>query len=504
MGFTGGIAARVNAGQHPGYPRLSKKKQAAIEIGLLFWVFAIFAVFGPHDMTDGKYSLLVSESLLRNHSFVINDRSIPQLQPFARPGYQANGYPYQMEVSRGDLLYAYPIGSSILSVPFVALMNLVGVSAQSPDGEYDAAGEQVMQGILAALLMAILTVVFFRTALLLLPLSWSIVLALGGAFSTQIWSTASRVLWSHTWEILLVGVVIYMLLSQEQRQVTGRPVLLATLLSWAYFVRPTSSIPIVAITSYLLILRPKEFTALAITGGVWMLLFVVYSWEVSGQPLPGYYLFHLSSGHLWEALAGDLISPSRGLFVYVPGSAFVLLLVGYYWQVLPHRPLAILSLIVLAVHTLVVSTDPNWWGGHCYGARLTTDLVPWLFLLAILGSRCLLEDHSSGFKHFAVAFGLLTLVIGVLMNGRGALSQSANDWVNVPEDVDQRPERVWDWSNPQFFSKSQDTDQRQSGRSDRATLKQKGAHFVFIDPPGRALGAERKESDHTHETVRHQ
>src|SRR5205085_3150431 len=140
-------------------------------------------------------------------------------------------YPYQLEVAQGKLIYGYPVGSSVLSIPFVAVMNAIGVSAQTLEGAYDEDGEDYIQATLAALLMAILTVVFFRTALLVVPFSWSITLALGAAFSTQIWSTASRVLWSHTWEILLLGIVTYLLIAQEEHRIQERPVLLATLLS---------------------------------------------------------------------------------------------------------------------------------------------------------------------------------------------------------------------------------------------------------------------------------
>jgi hypothetical protein len=453
MESTESIVVATVSGPEAGNSIPSKAQQSAIEIALLLLIFVVFAIFGLHGMTDNKYSLLVSENLLRYHSFALDERSMPRAQPFGLPGYTANGYPYQVEVSHRRLLYAYPVGSSILSIPLVVLMNIVGFSAHTPDGAYNESGERVMQGAIAALLMAILTVVFFRTAHLLLPLSWSVVLAVGGAFGTQIWSTASRTLWSHTWEILLLALAVHMLLAEEQRQLRGRPVVLATLLSWAYFVRPTSSIPIVAISAYVLILRRKEFAALALTGAAWMFLFMFYSWNVYGQLLPSYYLFQLESRHFWEAVAGNLISPSRGLFVYVPASAFVLLLVVYYWRALPHRRLAVLSLGVIAVHTLVISTDPNWWGGHCYGARLTIDAIPWFFLLAVLSARCLLYERASRLKHFAVAFGLLTLAIGAAINGRGALSASANDWVNgPPEDVDRQPARVWDWSHPQFLS----------------------------------------------------
>jgi hypothetical protein len=383
---------------------------------------------------------------------------MPRLGPFARSGYRANGYPYQIELSHGKVLYAYPAGTSMLSLPFVALMNLVGVSAHTSNGEYNEAGEQTIEGTLAPLLMAILAVVFLRTALLLLPFSWSIVLALGGTFGTQIWSTASRVLWSHTWQILLLSIVVYLLLADEERQTRGRPILLATLLSWTYFVRPTSSIPIMAISAYVLIFRSGEFTALAITGAAWMSGFVVYSWQLWGRPLPNYYMFHLSPRHLLLGIAGNLISPSRGLFIYVPSTVFVLWLIAHYRHELLHRRLAVLAFAVIATHTFVVSGDPNWWGGHCYGARLTIDTIPWFFLLAVLGCKCLLNEQSTRVKHFALGLGLLTLLIGSAINGRGAISSSANDWVNgPPEDVDQDPARVWDWSHPQFLSELQFT-----------------------------------------------
>jgi len=414
-------------------------------------MFLVFVFSPEHDLNDSKYSILLSENLLRNHSLAIDEHAVPRLAVMP-PGYRENGYPYQLDIVNGVLLYRYPAGSSVLSLPFVALANIAGVSAHTADGRYRIRGELYIQAALASLLMATLTVVFFRIALLMLPVIWSVVLALGGVLSTQIWSTASRVLWSHTWQILLFGVVIYILLSEEERDARGRPILLATLMSWAYFVRPTSSIPIAAISIYMLIFRRKEFFAYASTGAMWLIVFIAYSWRTFGTVLPAYYLFQLSSQHFWEALAGDLISPSRGLFIYVPSTMFVLALSAYYWRTLPHRRLAVVCLSIIAVHLIVISTDPGWWGGHCYGARLSTDIVPWFFLLAVLATRCLVDEGRPMMKQFAVMLGLLTLVIGTFMNGRGAISYPANNWVNVPVNVDRDSHRVWDWSDPQFLA----------------------------------------------------
>ena len=432
--------------------KLSRWAQFAIELFLLVSVFAMFMEFGLRYLGDSKYSMLVSENLLYDHTLAVDEHSVRPDPPYTLRNNRQLPLPYQMEVVGGELFYLYPIGSSVLSIPFVALMNMAGVSAHTPYGRYNQEGDRRIQGTLAALLMAILTVVFFRTALLLLPISWSLVLSIGAAFGTQIWSSASRVLWSHTWMILLFGIAIYMMLSEEEHQVPGHPIILATILSSAYFVRPTSAIPIAAISLYILMFRSKEFPALAITGAAWFLTFVYCSWRAFGKLLPDYYLFHLSSGHSLEAILGDLVSPSRGLFVFVPGCAFGLALMVYYWRELSHRRVAILSLVVVTALVFAISADPNWWGGHCYGARLTTDLIPWLFLWAVLGCEALLNDHRVTVRHATVALGLLTIVVGAFMNGRGALSPAANDWVNGPPDVDQEPGRVWDWSDPQFLA----------------------------------------------------
>jgi hypothetical protein len=454
MAFAGGLATKP-AGPAES-PKLSRATLFAIEAILLVSIFAAFMHFGLCYLGDSKYSVLVSENLLYEHTFTVDPASVRIETPYTMGGSGrtalAKPFPYQMEMINGELFYFYPLGSSVLSLPIVALMNIAGYSAHTPFGRYNEDGDRQIQKVGAALLMAILTVVFFRTALLLLPLSWSLVLAIGAAFGTQIWSCASRVLWSHTWMILLFGIAIYMILSEEEHQARGHPVILATVLSWAYIVRPTSAIPIAIISLYILIFKPKEFIALAATGLAWLAAFIAVSWNSYGQLLPNYYLFHLSSGHAFQAIFGNLISPSRGLFVYTPGAAFALILVCYYRRRLSHRTMAILALIISGLQLLVISADPNWWGGHCYGARLTTDIVPWLFLLAVLGCRALLDEPRQALKHYAIAVGMLTIIVGAFMNGRGAMSQSANEWVNGPPDVDHVPSRVWDWSDPQFLA----------------------------------------------------
>jgi hypothetical protein len=438
--------------------RLSSTTVAGALVFVL--TLSIFLFSRIHQVADSEYSMLLSQSLLSHRSFTLDAYALPRHEPVWHGYYFKNGPVYQLEVVRGHLYYHLPPGSSILSTPFVALFNLLGISAANPDGSYDRRGEVIIEAELAALLMALLAVIFFYTARLLLSVKWSVVVALGGALGTQVYSTASRALWSETWGILLLGVVIFLLLRSETGKRSFNPVLLATTLSWMYFVRPTFSVHILAITVYLFIYHRKVFLRYAVTGAAWLAMFILYSWWHFGQLLPNYYRANrLQFGSFWEALAGNLISPSRGLLIYVPSLFFVAYLLARYRRHLFHQPLVWLSLAIIAAHIAVISSFAHWWGGHSFGPRFTTGLVPWFVLLGILGIRAMLnwreqaasDSTRSGWR-VQLACGALLLLMSAFINTRGAASHATWLWNMRPLEIDQHPERLWDWSQPQFLA----------------------------------------------------
>src|SRR6185295_10995456 len=117
-----------------------------------------------------------------------------------------------------------------------------------------------------------------------------LVLAVGAALGTQVWSTASRALWSDTWAILLLGITIYLLLADAVGRRRLNPFLLATLLAWTYFVRPTNSISVAAVSLYIFLERRDQFVRFGLTGLAWLAAFVLYSWYHFHQLLPKYFL----------------------------------------------------------------------------------------------------------------------------------------------------------------------------------------------------------------------
>jgi hypothetical protein len=289
-------------------------------------------------------------------------------------------------------------------------------------------------------------------------------LAFSVALGTQVLSTASRGLWSDTWGILLVGFVVYILLAQECGRRQIRPMLLATLLAWSYFVRPTNSLAVVAVTAYIFCFYRPLCIRYIVVGMAWLVAFIAYSWFHFGHALPSYFLASRLDFHsFWIALAGNLISPSRGLLIFVPVIIFVLYLLVRYANELPSRRLVILSLAIIVAHLIVISGFPQWWAGHCFGPRFTTGLVPWFALLGILAIRAQMawrEKHEIKRRSLRwnaeIAFGATLLLISVGINARGAMSGATALWNQKPVNVDEHPERVWDWKHPQFLATRRD------------------------------------------------
>jgi hypothetical protein len=163
---------------------------------LIFALTLIVFLLSPvRQVTDSRYSMLLTQSLLDHGSFRLDRYALPRHEPEWDKSFFKQG-DYRLEASRGHVYYYLPPGSSVLSAPFVALLNAFGLSAVGVDNAYDHPGEVQIETYLAAFLMAALSCIFFYTARLVLPTGWSVFVALGGALGTQVYSTASRAMWS--------------------------------------------------------------------------------------------------------------------------------------------------------------------------------------------------------------------------------------------------------------------------------------------------------------------
>jgi hypothetical protein len=378
--------------------------------------------------------MLLAENLLQHGNFTLERYALPESD-------------YRLQSTGGHRYYYFPVGTSILSVPFVAAMHLRGISAVRPDGTYDIKGELNLDSKLASLLMAGFATIAYFTARLLLPVGWSIAITLVSAFGTQVFSTTSRSMWSDTWGIVLVGLAAFLLLRSAARSTRMNLTLLATLEAWAYFVRPTNALVVAGTVFYAVLFYREEFWrfVLALTG--WLALFFTYSWLHFRRLVPDYYAGdRLRVPTTTSGVFGNLISPGRGLLVYVPAVAAIGLILVRYRSSIRFRPLACLAGSIMVAHLLMLSGFEHWWGGHSYGARLTASLVPWIVILAILSVDSMRIGTIDRFLCFVVA---ALCLCGIGINTVGAFSLEAVKW-NVIPDIDREPQRLWSWRRPQF------------------------------------------------------
>jgi hypothetical protein len=407
--------------------------------------FTVFLWSPNHQMTDSAYALLTTENLIRH-----GDLDLARYRLDQGPGSN-----YRLAHVGERTFYFFPVASSVLSVPFLAFERLLARPIVKPTGAYAIKAEEAAEAQLAGLLMAAFTVIVFLTARLLLPVGPSLLVALVVAFGTQVYSTASRTLWSDSWALVLVGSAVYLLLRSAVRGDDRRLVWLATLESWAYLVRPTNGIALVGTGIFLLSVERRGSWKFFVTVGLWLVAFVADSLRRFGTPLPAY--FHGRLGPFsGEALAGALLSPSRGLLVCVPATLAIILIAVRHRTTLRFVPLVRLAIGVCLLHLLAISAFDEWWGGHAFGARLCTGMVPWLALLAILSVAAARREAQPATRPAGTVLvtGLALLLCGlsVVINAAGAISARTVRWNVSPVNVDLAPERLWSWRRAQVLA----------------------------------------------------
>jgi hypothetical protein len=341
----------------------------------------------------------------------------------------------------------YPIGVSLLAMPAV----VVTAWLHPPFEEDLRTGhtpriEMLFAGIIAAGAGAF----FFRLIASEFQSAWiGLAATFILAFSTSMWSTASRLLWQHGPLVLMI--VIAMRLLQRAARQPSVVQYVSLPLAIAYVIRPTAIVPVGVITAYVLVFHRAWLARYLGWAALIAVPWITFNCVALGTPLEDYYVSNAFSQRtvFVEGLLGVLFSPSRGLFVFSP----VLLLAasGFMFAIRDagNRPLYLAyGAIVLGI-TLIAGAANMWWGGHAYGPRLMTDVLPLLVFFVAFNLRPPLAVPLRGRVSLVAAVAVLAIV-GTVIHARGVFRQETWLWNAVPENVDENPARLWDWSDPQF------------------------------------------------------
>jgi hypothetical protein len=386
---------------------------------------------------------------------------------------------YTVAHAKGHLLTSYPWAVGLFAIPAVVVIDLVHVVG-GPSAN-TVVTDQLQIGVLLQLWTASLVTGLACASLALLAYRrlrgpaktrrhWALLCGLAFAFGTSAWSTASRALWQHGPSILFLAVALLALDRLFPRNADGQraqttsawpPFLAGLALAAAVTMRPTNAVALVLGTILVLWKTPARLRTAYLIGVFTVILpWVLVTTHYYGAPLQPYdqaSKLGLSST-FFESVAAQLISPSRGLFIFSP-----IVLVAFAgalitWRRKSTTPLEVLSAVAIPCYVIAIALFPVWWAGTSFGPRFMTETLPFVIVLAIpfvdwiIAWRLEKPARRPLTYRIAVTGAVVLLAWSVLINAQGGVMRSSICWnlkAHDVESVDQNPARVWSWNDPQ-------------------------------------------------------
>jgi hypothetical protein len=379
---------------------------------------------------------------------------------------EKNNY-YAIEEIDEHYYTIFPIGVSIVAVPFVYAKER-GSDVLSSIGDilvkYHIIGSQYkainptkilktlrIERFIASFIVALTSVFIYIICYRFFQSKYSLLISLIFAFCTSAWSTASRALWQHGPSMLMLTIGLYIILRAREKppliQYASIP------LAFSYVIRPTNVVSIFLLTVYVAIQYRRYLLHYLLWAMIIAVPFLFFNFSIYHSLLSPYYSPQKigSNPDFFEALAGNLISPARGLFVFTP-----ILLFSIYGVVLRIKnnqadKLDYFLLVIIFLHWVVISSaDPKWWAGHSFGPRLFSDMTPYFIYFLIPGVAGISKLNGLRKVFFVSAFTCF-IIISFFIHFRGGTKPVVYGWNAKPVNVDERPARVWDWRDIQFL-----------------------------------------------------
>jgi hypothetical protein len=417
---------------------MAPRSAVLITLGIFVGLVAAYAASPIRTSYDSRWSIHTAMSLIEGRGGDLSEY---------RPALERHAF-YAIEYPDGRPRTLFPIGTSLLAAPMVAIVALADPAFKERLQQHVP---DHLEKILASILGATAVTIFFwimfgefQSRAVASAMTFIF------AFGTSMWSTATRALWQHGPLILML--VIVMLLLQRTRH---RPALIqyASLpLAMAYIIRPTALIPVVAVSVYVSLYHRRWLLRYALWAMLIAIPWLAFNHAIYGAMLPPYYrpqrLFNLT----WflDALAGHLISPARGVFVFSPVLLFAFSGFALAMRDSRQRPLHLTYAAIVVGHYLTISLAPDWWAGHSFGPRYVSDIIPFLVYFTAFNCRLPVECGRAARTAMLSAM-LITGGASVAMHAQGALRWPPLHWNVIPQDINTKPSRLWDWTDPPFL-----------------------------------------------------
>ena len=402
-------------------------------------------------IADSRRAISVAESIVHRHTISLD---------FYKDHLPAN----DLNIDRvdGHLYSRFPWAVSLFAVPVIVIFDGAhamgigpGVAPRLAAGQVDWTFQLLTMSYVVALSVVVMYEIARRTLMgdnLRRLRRLSLVVALVYALCTSAWSTASRSYWQHGPSMLLLSLAA--LLAVASRSDPRAVRWLGLPLAASYMMRPTNGIPCLFFTLWVALCHRRYLVQYVLGLAGVLSLFVSVNLSTWGTLLPPYYSGSRLGGNddFLEALAANLVSPSRGLFIFSP--VLLLAIAGFVVKIRrkSRDGLDLVLAACVSAHWISISTFQHWWGGNSFGPRLFSDMVPFLVILSLPALDALARPAERGsIVHAARGLSIAAAVVSLLIHFQGAYFRSSWCWNNEPTDVDKDQSKLWDWRDPQFL-----------------------------------------------------
>jgi hypothetical protein len=395
----------------------------AVIIGLV--AFAVYmSSFRTIAHIDPDTNALLSYSLVRDRD--------PYLDEFAADRDRISFWSF---MRNGHIHAPYPPGAALFATPLAAIGTALGIVPPQ------TAAITIVAKSAGALAAAASVAFVFLLAARVAGRRLGVLVAALYAFGTVTWPISGGALWQHGPAQLFLAMGLLWLFPSSPASRASRSGLAFAL---ATLCRLSDALFALAALVYVALARRPILARFVLWSLPPALALFAYDSLVFGDPLNLRYLtFNFTQaggeGNVLVGLAGNLIAPNRGLFIYSP----FLVLAAYELIRRARRRDRLAAFVrpqlVAAFGALLLyAASTDWWGGYGYGNRYLADTLP---LLAFGLALWLRRSWRHAWARVALA---VTAAPAVLI---AALGATVYDWANWSwERAHGIPESVLQWS----------------------------------------------------------
>jgi hypothetical protein len=366
--------------------------------------------------------------------------------------------PNFLTISHGRAVTLYPIAPALIAVPFFA-PQVAALDRYRPGWDRDRRVEFTASVVMAkramTVIVALAGVVLYRLLLVLGVGRGALSAVLAAFLGSDLWTVGSQAPWQHGPAALSLVAAIALLHPQPVGPM--RLALAGAFTALLVACRLMDVVFAVAIVAWLAWTNRRGllwFLPAPILAGAALLAYNLWFFDtiLGGQARleqlhPQLHAVSGTwSGNLVDGLLGTLLSPNRGLLVFSPwiAVALVTLFVPTVRRRLSAHSLICVLLALLIPYLIILSKYSVWWGGHCFGPRYWTDVIPLFAIVFAYGLDWMLER-----SRVLAAIAIIAVILAIAVQIVGAFCYPSS-WNLEPRNVDLHHERLWDWRDTEI------------------------------------------------------